>query len=50
MDAGDANLVLLSELCPRAYLITVDDDVRHYRRFRTQAIPLMIPPPLRDLN
>ena len=43
MDAGDATLVVLSELCPRAKLITVDDDFRHYRRFRHQAIPLVIP-------
>ena len=43
MDAGDATLVALSELCPRARLITVDDDFRHYRRFRNQEIPVMIP-------
>jgi predicted nucleic acid-binding protein len=43
MDTGDATLVVLSELCPRAKLITVDDDFRHYRRFRSQAIPLVIP-------
>ncbi len=43
MDAGDATLVVLSELCPRAKLITVDDDFRHYRRLRNQAIPLVIP-------
>ena len=43
MDAGDATLVVLSEVCPRARLITVDDDFRHYRRFRHQAIPLVIP-------
>lgn len=43
MDAGDATLVVLSELCPRAKLITVDKDFRHYRRFRNQAIPLVIP-------
>jgi predicted nucleic acid-binding protein len=43
MDTGDATLVVLSELCPRARLITVDDDFRRYRRFRHQAIPLVIP-------
>jgi hypothetical protein len=43
MDAGDATLVVLSELCPRARLITVDADFRHYRRFRNQAIPIVIP-------
>ncbi|MFA5058087.1 MAG: PIN domain-containing protein [Opitutaceae bacterium] len=43
MDAGDATLVVLSELYPRARLITVDDDFRRYRRFRNQAIPLIIP-------
>jgi predicted nucleic acid-binding protein len=43
MDVGDATLVVLSELCPRARLITVDDDFRHYHRFRNQAVPLVIP-------
>ena len=43
MDTGDATLVVLSELCPRAKLITVDDDFRRYRRFRHQAIPLVMP-------
>jgi predicted nucleic acid-binding protein len=43
MDPGDATLVVLSELCPQAKLITVDDDFRHYRRFRNQGIPLVIP-------
>ena len=43
MDAGDATLVVLSELYPRAKLITVDDDFRRYRRFRNQAVPLVIP-------
>jgi hypothetical protein len=40
MDAGDAKL---SELYPRAKLITVDDDFRRYRRLRNQAIPLVMP-------
>jgi predicted nucleic acid-binding protein len=43
MDVGDSTLIVLSELHPRARLITVDDDFRHYRRFRHQAIPLVIP-------
>ena len=43
MDTGDATLVVLSELCPRARLITVDDDFRRYRRFRNQAIPVIMP-------
>ena len=43
MDVGDATLVVLSELCPRARLITVDDDFRRYRQFRNQAIPLVMP-------
>ena len=43
MDVGDATLVVLSELCPRARLITVDDDFRRYRHFRHQAIPPVIP-------
>ena len=43
MDAGDATLVVLSELFPRAKLITVDDDFRRYRRSRNQIIPLVIP-------
>ena len=45
MDTGDATLVVLSELCPRARLITVDADFRRYRRLRNQAIPLVIPAP-----
>ncbi len=43
MDVGDATLVVLSELFPRARLLTVDTDFRQYRRFRNQAIPLVIP-------
>ena len=43
MDAGDATLVVLSERCPRAKLITVDNDFRRYRRFRNQAVPLVVP-------
>jgi len=43
MDAGDATLVVLSELFPRAKLITVDDDFRRYRRLRNQVIPVVMP-------
>jgi len=43
MDVGDATLVVLSELWPRARLITVDDDFRHYRRLRNQAVPVVMP-------
>ena len=43
MDAGDATLVVLSELFPRAKLITLDDDFRRYRRHRNQAIPVVMP-------
>jgi hypothetical protein len=43
MDAGDAMLVVLSEMFPRAKLITLDNDFRRYRRLRNQAIPLVIP-------
>lgn len=45
MDAGDATLVVLSELFPRAKLITVDDDFRRYRRLRNQVMPLVMPEP-----
>ena len=43
MDAGDATLVVLSELFPRAKLITLDNDFRRYRRLRNQSIPLVMP-------
>jgi hypothetical protein len=43
MDAGDVTLVVLSELFPRAKLITLDQDFRRYRRLRNQAISLVIP-------
>jgi len=43
MDSGDATLVALSEIYPRARLITLDDDFRHYRRLRHQAVPLVMP-------
>ena len=44
MDAGDASLVVLSELHPRAKVITVDTlDFTVYRRFRNEALPLIHP-------
>ena len=43
IDAGDATLVVLSELFPGAKLITVDDDFRRYRRLRNQGIQLVMP-------
>jgi predicted nucleic acid-binding protein len=44
MDAADASLVVLSERCPKATVITTDS--RHfqtYRRSRNKAIPLILP-------
>ena len=47
MDAGDASLVVLSELYPRAKIITVDTkDFTVYRRFRDQRLPLIHPDPV----
>lgn len=43
MDAGDATLVVLSEMYPRAKLITIDDDFRRYRRLRNQIVPTVMP-------
>lgn len=44
MDAGDASLVMLSELFPQAKVVTVDSkDFRIYRRFRDQLIPVLAP-------
>lgn len=44
MDAGDASLVVLSEHCPRAKIITLDvKDFTIYRRFRDQRLPLIHP-------
>jgi predicted nucleic acid-binding protein len=43
-DAADASLVVLSELHPRAKLVTVDArDFRVYRRFGNEPIPLIMP-------
>lgn len=44
MDAGDASLVVLSELHPKAKIITTDvRDFTVYRRFRNEALPLIHP-------
>jgi hypothetical protein len=44
MDAGDASLVVLSELHPKAKIITTDvRDFTVYRRFRHEALPLIHP-------
>ena len=45
MDVADATLVVLSEQIPAARLITLDNDFRHYRRHRHQAIPVVMPRP-----
>ena len=45
MDAADASLVVLSEQFPRATIVSVDAaDFRVYRRFRREALPLLVPP------
>ena len=44
MDAGDASLVVPSELHPKAKIITTDvRDFTVYRRFRNEALPLIHP-------
>lgn len=44
MDPADASLVVLSELYPRAEIVTVDaQDFGVYRRFRREALPLVMP-------
>lgn len=44
-DWGDASLVVLSELHPRAQLVTVDvRDFSIYRRFNGSPVPCIIPP------
>jgi len=44
MDAADASLVVLSELHPKAQIVTTDcADFRRYRRFRDQPLPLAAP-------
>ena len=42
MDAGDASLVVLSELHPKAKIITTDvRDFTDYRRFGHERLPLI---------
>lgn len=43
MSLADACLVRMSELEPRATLITLDGDFKSYRRNRRQAIPALLP-------
>ena len=44
MDAADASLVVLSEMYPKAKVITTDrTDFSVYRRFRSQKIPVVCP-------
>jgi uncharacterized protein len=44
MDPADASLVTLSELYPKATVVTVDAaDFRVYRRFRREPLPLLVP-------
>jgi uncharacterized protein len=43
VDLADACMVRLSELHPRAQLITVDTDFKFYRRHGRQSIPLLAP-------
>ena len=44
MDVGDASLVVLSEIFPRAKIITTDiRDFTIYRRFRSEPLPLIHP-------
>ena len=46
MDLCDASLVILSEQYPRAKLITLDvRDFSIYRRFKTEPLALIMPPP-----
>lgn len=44
MDAADASLVVLSELYPRARLVTIDTkDFSIYRRFAGETLPVIMP-------
>lgn len=43
MSLADGCLVRMSELIPRATVLTVDSDFRIYRRNRRQAIPTLLP-------
>jgi predicted nucleic acid-binding protein len=47
-DLADLCLIRMSELNPRHSVITVDrEDFRVYRRNKREAIPLIVPPPVR---
>ncbi len=46
MSLADSCLVRMSELYPKAKVITVDSDFRIYRRHGREAIPLVMPPGL----
>ena len=43
MSFADACLVRLSELHPRAVIVTLDSDFRVYRRNGRQVIPVLMP-------
>lgn len=43
-DLADLCLIRMSELNPKLPVITVDGDFRIYRRNRTEAIPVIMPP------
>ena len=43
MDAGDASLIVLSELHPRAKLLTLDADFKIYRRRDGSLVPFLSP-------
>mgnify|MGYP003449622730 FL=1 len=43
MSLADACLVRMSELDPRATVITLDSDFKIYRRNRRQTIPVLLP-------
>jgi hypothetical protein len=43
MSLADACLVRMSELAPRAAVLTLDGDFRVYRRNGRQAIPVIMP-------
>ena len=43
MDLADACVVRLSEMNPKARVVTLDTDFRIYRRNRREAIPLIMP-------
>jgi uncharacterized protein len=44
-DLADLCLIRMSELYPKYFVITVDQDFRVYRRNKREVIPLISPPP-----